>query len=127
LAKKRANTEDRLNAYEAAYRALAAQLGEVGFIWNGSIHRQTLTCGRSWCACHTDRAKRHGPYAYWGTKVKGKSVSRLLQPPEADLLEGWIQNRRKLEQIRSQMLALSGKVARLLLGKVRAKAVPSKA
>ena len=126
MARRRTDTEERLQKYAALYRELAVELGAVGYIWNGTVTREMLTCGRNDCACHKDRARRHGPYSYWRTKVAGKSVSRLLDPEEADLLEAWIQNRRKLERLRREMLAVSHKVARLLLGKVKAQAGTSR-
>jgi hypothetical protein len=105
----------RLEAHEESYRALAVQLSQVGYLWHGTVVRQTLTCGKSTCACHRDPRRRHGPYAYWSTKVKGRTVSRLLNPEEAVLYEEWIQNRRRIETIQRKMLGLSRRVAPLLL------------
>jgi len=111
----------RLESYERAYRELAGKLAQVGYLWNGSVTRQKLTCGKKTCACHKDPLRRHGPYAYWTTKVKGRTVSRLLRPEEADLYEEWIRNRRKLEGIRQKMLAISKKVAPLILKELRSR------
>jgi hypothetical protein len=105
----------RLEAHEETYRVLAAQLSQVGYLWHGTVVRQTLTCGKSTCACHRDPRRRHGPYAYWSSKVKGRTVSRLLKPEEAALYEEWIQNRRRIERIQRKMLSLSRRVAPLLL------------
>ena len=107
--------ERQLRAYEDTYRKLAAQLAEVGFIWPGTVVRQRLTCGKSRCACHDDEQRRHGPYVYWTTKVKGRTVSRRLGPKEAELITQWIQNRRQLDQTQRRMRAVSEKVAALLL------------
>ena len=116
---KRKSVEERLRNYERQYRELLATLAELGYVWNGSVTRQLLTCGKSSCACHRDPQRRHGPYAYWSTKLKGRTVSRLLRPEEADLYEGWIQNRRALKQTERRLLALSRKVAPLLLRKAK--------
>jgi hypothetical protein len=62
-----------------------------------------------------DPARRHGPYVYWSTKVRGRTVNRLLTPEEASLYSEWIENRRNLEQVRQELLKLSRKVAPLLL------------
>lgn len=105
----------RLRAYAQEYRRLAAELAETGYLWSGSITRQRLTCGKPACACHGDPARRHGPYAYWSTKVKGRTVSRLLSEEEAEFYEEWIENRRRLERLQREMLKLSKKVAPLLL------------
>jgi hypothetical protein len=114
---KRRSLEERLRDYERAYRELAGKLGDTGYLWKGTIVRQRLTCGKKNCACHRDEARRHGPYAYWSTKVNGRTVARLLTPEEADLYEEWIRNRRQLDKIQRRMLAISKKVAPLMLRK----------
>jgi hypothetical protein len=111
----RRSAEQRLHDYAQTYRQLAAQLAETGYLWPGSISEQRLTCGKPTCACHQDPARRHGPYVYWSTKVKGRTVNRLLTPEEASLYSEWIENRRNLEQVKQELLKLSRKVAPLLL------------
>jgi hypothetical protein len=118
----RRSAEQRLRDYAQAYRRLAAQLAETGYLWQGSITEQRLTCGKPSCACHQDPARRHGPYTYWSTKVKGRTVNRLLGSEEAGLYREWIENRRKLERAQRQLLKLSRKVAPLLLRQRRARA-----
>ena len=107
--------ERRLQAHRREHRALTAELSEVGFIWPGTVQRRTLTCGKSRCACHQDPQSRHGPYAYWTTKVGSRTVSRLLTQPEADLYEEWIENRRRIETMQRKMLAVSKKAAPAIL------------
>ena len=114
---KRRSIEERLTLYEQKYRELAAKLAKTGYLWKGTVVRQMLTCGKETCACREDDSRRHGPYPYWTTKVGGRTVSRLLRAAEADLYEEWIRNRRTLEKIERQMLALSKKVAPLMLRK----------
>jgi hypothetical protein len=107
--------ERRLQAQQREYRALTAKLSAVGFIWNGTVQRRVLTCGKSHCACHRDPQSRHGPYAYWTTKVRNRTVSRLLTDVEANLYEEWVDNRRRLEATQRKMLALSKKAAPAIL------------
>jgi len=64
--------------------------------------------------CHGDRARRHGPYVYWSTRVKGRMVNRLLKSDEAELYGSWIENRKKLENVHREMLELSRNMAPLL-------------
>ena len=109
------NLNYRMQTYIKEYRRLTARLSETGFIWPGHIQRRYLTCGKSNCVCHTDPEARHGPYAYWTSKKNKKTVSRLLRTEEADLLEEWIKNRRKLEVIIRQMKGLSQKAANVAL------------
>lgn len=112
---RRQELERRLQAQQREYRALTAELSDVGFIWTGTVQRRTLTCGKSQCACHQDLHRRHGPYAYWTTKVGNRTVSRLLTDVEADLYEEWVQNRRRLEATKKKMLAASKKAAPAIL------------
>ena len=106
---RRDDWKRRLTQYERAYRELAAKLTELGFMHEGSVVRQRLTCGKSACVCHTDPERRHGPYFYWTAKVKGRTVSRLLSKEEAELYEKWIRNRRGFREIQRKMLALAKK------------------
>ena len=109
------NLNKQLKAYSNKQKKLAGRLQEIGFIWPGNIQRRYLTCGKPYCACQKDPEARHGPYAYWTSKEDKKTVSRLLKPEEADLLEEWIENRRKLETIVRQMKELSGKAFKVAL------------
>jgi hypothetical protein len=109
VASKR-NLNERMQAYQEKYRKITAKLSDIGFIWPGHIQRRYLTCGKPNCVCHTDPEAKHGPYAYWTSKETGKTVSRMLRPEEADLLEQWIVNRRELEAVVRQMKGLSKKV-----------------
>jgi hypothetical protein len=116
----RRSLERRLQDYEEAYRELASQLAETGYLWPGSISVQRLTCGQPTCICHRDPERRHGPYTYWSTKVKGKTVNRLLKPEETTLYREWAENRRRMEKLQRRMVRLSQKVAPLLLRRLRA-------
>lgn len=120
----RKNLEARLERYDLERRRLVARLSDVGFVWHGSVHRSLLTCGKSNCRCHADPKARHGPYAYWTTKVEGKTVSRLLTPVEAELYEELIENRRRIDRVVRDLKGLSVKAARLIL-KLRTPANPS--
>jgi hypothetical protein len=122
---KRRDLERRLQEYARQYRELAAKLAQTGYLWKGTVVRQWLTCGKKTCACQHHRDRRHGPYAYWTTKVKGRTVSRLLSSAEANLYEEWMRNRRVLEKIGRQMLAISKKVAPLLLRKRKSEQQPA--
>lgn len=109
------NPNKHLEAYLEKHRKLTAKLSGIGFIWPGNIQRRYITCGKPYCACRKDPKSRHGPYAYWTSKEDKKTVSRLLSPEEADLLEEWIENRRKLVTIVRQMKELSQKAFKVAL------------
>ena len=88
----------RLERYERSYRALAAELAEIGLISQGSVVVRTTSCGKPGCRCQADPAQRHGPYYQWSRAIAGKTISRRLNQAEADLYRDQIANRRHLEQ-----------------------------
>lgn len=109
------NLNERMQKYIEQHRKLSTKLSGTGFIWPGHIHRSYLTCGKPNCLCRSDPKAKHGPYAYWTSKKNKKTVSRLLSPEEAYLLQEWIENRRKLEAIIRQMKAVAQKAVNVAL------------
>lgn len=105
----------RLGALARRYRTLRRKLAHIGYLAQGTIAESSLPCGNPSCRCRRNRRRRHGPYAYWTTKVKGRTVSRLLNPPEARLYKEWIQNRKRLYQTIQTMMEVSRDVAVVLL------------
>jgi len=109
----------RLEGLEGTYRALAQQLAvelaSVGFISPGSLVSRYTSCGKPGCRCQADPPRRHGPYYQWSRAVAGKTVSRRLTEAEADLYQGWIANRRRIEQLITQMEQTSAFAGDLLL------------
>ena len=109
----------RLEHLERRYRALAAELAAelatVGFISPGSVVCRYTSCGKPGCRCQGDPPQRHGPYYQWSRAVAGKTVSRRLTQAEAQLYQGWIANRRRIEQLIGQMEQTSATAADLLL------------
>lgn len=99
--------QDKLKTLQLKQQELARQLGTTDFIWNGSISKRFLTCGKPSCPCHRDTKAKHGPYYYWTTKKAGKTVSKLLTEQQAGILQQWINNRRELERILDDMQKLS--------------------
>jgi hypothetical protein len=108
-------TQSRLDAYERRYRALAAQLADVGYITSGSVALRYNQCGKSNCACQHDPTKRHGPYWHWTAKVDGKTVNRKLSEHEARLYQESIANDRHVRELLTQMRAVATKATQLLL------------
>src|SRR5450759_585665 len=93
----------QLQHYERTYRALAAELADVGFISPGSVVLRYTSCGKPGCRCQGDPPQRHGPYYQWSRAVAGKTVSRRLSEGEAGLYRSWIANPRRLARIVAQM------------------------
>ena len=94
---------------------LAASLAHMGYLWPGTVQRQMLTCGKPQCACHRDPRARHGPYYYWTSKKKGKTVSRKLTREEAEILQAWIENRRRADATLRRMMEVSKRALALTL------------
>lgn len=105
----------RLETYERRYRALAAELTNIGFISPGSLVTRETSCGKPGCRCQADPPRRHGPYYQWSRAVAGKTVSRRLNESEADLYRQWIANRRRLDRIVTEMGTLSAAAGEILL------------
>jgi len=110
-------TSDRqtLQRLHLLYRDLAARLAGIGFIWRGSITERWLTCGRADCECAKNPRARHGPYLYWTSKEKGRSIARLLHPPESHILQEWVNNRTEMDSILREMYRLSDKAFKIAL------------
>lgn len=105
----------RLETYERKYRALAAELADIGFISPGSLVLRETSCGKAGCRCQGDPPRRHGPYYQWSHAVAGKTVSRRLDEREAELYRDWIANRRHLAQIVTEMEKTSAAAGEILL------------
>jgi hypothetical protein len=100
---------------QARYRALAAELAEIGFLARGSVIATTTTCSSKGCHCRTDPARRHGPYWQWSRSVGGTTRTQRLSETEASLFREWIANRRRAEQILAELEELSAQAAPALL------------
>jgi hypothetical protein len=109
---------NRLEGHERTYRALVAELADIGFISLGSVVVRTTSCGKPGCRCQGDPPQRHGPYYQWSRAVAGKTVSRRLDEREAGLYRGWIANRRRLERIIDRMEQVSAEAGEILLRQV---------
>jgi len=108
-----------LERYQRTYRALAeelaTELATIGFISPGSVVVRYTSCGKPGCRCQANPPQRHGPYYQWSRAVAGKTVSRRLDEREAALYRDWIANRRRLEQIITQMEQTSTAAGEILL------------
>ncbi len=112
---RRSSSAEQLAEYERRYTEIAAQLPGIGLISSGSVTRRYTRCGTAGCRCCADPPKLHGPYFQWTTKVKGKTVTRRLNPAEAALYREWIANNRHLRQLVEQMRQVAAKAEELKL------------
>jgi hypothetical protein len=98
------------------YRALAAELADIGFVARGSVVAATTTCSSKGCRCQTDPARRHGPYWQLSRSSGGTTRTRRLSAAEAQLYQAWIANRQRAEAVLDELEALSVEAAASLLG-----------
>jgi hypothetical protein len=109
------STAQRLSRLQRRYRALAAELADVGYIATGSITRRHTRCGNPNCRCRSDPPQMHGPYWQWTAKVDGKTVTRRLSQVEAELYQQWIDNDRQLRAITAQMREVAAEATDLIM------------
>lgn len=109
------STSHRLAALQRRYRALAAQVADVGYIAAGSITHRYTRCANTNCRCRADPPQMHGPYWQWSAKIDGKTITRRLSQPEADLYREWIDNNRQLRAITAQMRQVAAEASDLIL------------
>jgi len=104
-----------LAALQRRYQASRNQLLEVGLIASGSLIQRYTVCANTGCHCHHDTPQRHGPYWQYTRKLDGKTVTARLTSQQAERYREWIDNRRKLDQIITEMDQSSQQIRDLLL------------
>ena len=90
-------------------RRLAARLGDVEQVLNGSLVEQTRRCGKPQCRCATGEG--HGPYSYFAPRPAGRG--RLGYVP-ADLVAAVRVLLRRGEQVEAVLAQISAINAELL-------------
>ena len=108
---------DDLDQLARRYRALAARLGELGYISPGSLVRRYTTCGKPGCRCQASPPQPHGPYYQLTRKIAGKTTTRRLTSDQAARYAEWISNQRELRRTVAEMEEVSRQAAELLLSK----------
>jgi hypothetical protein len=84
-----------------------AEIAKIGFCLPGSLVERTTRCGTPNCRCHTDPSHRHGPYPSWTRRVGGKTVTRTLNPQQAQRYRPLFDNTRRLRGLIDELEALS--------------------
>lgn len=101
----------------ARYRALTAELAQIGFIARGSVVAATTTCSSKGCHCRTDPARRHGPYWQLSRSSGGTTRTRRLGEAEVRLYQAWIAERHRVEAILAELDELSTQAAAAILSR----------
>lgn len=92
---------------EAHKKRILDEIAQLGFCLPGSVVERTSRCGNSTCRCHTDPARRHGPYRSWTRKVQGKTVTRRLSDDQLKRYQPWFDNARRLRHLVAELESLS--------------------
>lgn len=89
------------------YEQLKQQLLTLGLVRPGSLVRRYMPCGKLGCRCMATPPILHGPYYQWTYRLRGKTITRRLNPEQAAQCEVWIQNYRKLRALSRRLVGLS--------------------
>jgi hypothetical protein len=109
-ARRRGVTPATLQGLAAPVRELARWLGRRGaqtYVLPAGVLRTAHRCGNPGCHCHADPPQLHGPYLTWTRKVDNKTVTRTLDPAQAEQLRPLLDNSRRLRELVSEFEALA--------------------
>jgi hypothetical protein len=100
------------------FQELKRGLDHLDYFCKGTVLKRMTKCGRAYCPCRSDPAKRHGPYFELTYKANGKTVNVRLSPEAAPLYKAASAQFRKLkatlqrlEKISQAVLKLQAKIA----------------
>lgn len=86
-------------------------LGDFDLVLPGTVRKLFMRCGKSGCACHTDKKARHGPYHLWDRKIGKKLSSKMLSKNDLGDVKKGIEARKKLEALVAEAIRLSQEIA----------------
>jgi hypothetical protein len=86
---------------------ITAEIAALGLPLPGSLVERRTRCGNTGCKCHADPPQLHGPYLTWTRKVDNKTVTRTLDPEQAERLRPLLNNSRRLRELVSEFEALA--------------------
>ncbi len=92
---------------QAKKRRIEKALSEAGLALYGSVEIRRTRCGNKTCACQTNPDKLHGPYIVWTRKVKGKTVTRVLNDEQLADYQPLIDNSRRVRELVSELHELT--------------------
>ena len=109
-----ATVERQLARLRARFAQAAREVEDIGFVLKGSVIQRYRRCSSVGCHCRADPPQLHGPYWQWSSKVKAKTVSRLLNDEQARRYQQWIDNGKRLEEIVQELYGLSDQADAIL-------------
>lgn len=93
--------------YAQRFQELKTELAQIGYFSKGTLLTRRMKCGKPQCACHTQPAKRHGPYYEWTYKAQGKTVNVRLSKQAVPLYRAAAKQYRRLKSILGRLEKLS--------------------
>lgn len=103
----RAPSSSALEKHAHRFQELKLELEQIGYFCKGTVLKRMTKCGRTYCACATDRTKRHGPYFELTYKLDGKTVNVRLSPEAAPLYKAASTQFRKLKATLNRLEKIS--------------------
>lgn len=94
-------------AVERRRARISAEIAALGPPLPGSLVERRTRCGNRGCRCHADPPQLHGPYLTWTRKVDNKTVTRTLNPDQAERLRPLIDNARRLRELVAELETLA--------------------
>jgi len=86
---------------------LKQELQRVDLFCKGTVLARRMKCGQPGCPCHTDPAKRHGPYWEWTYKAAAKTVNVRLTAAAGPLYKAASQQYRRLKSLLNRLEKVS--------------------
>ena len=92
---------------EQRFLELKQELQKLEFFCKGTVLARHMKCGQAACPCHSDPAKRHGPYWEWTYKAQAKTVNVRLSPSAGPLYQAASRQHRRLKSLLIRLESLS--------------------
>jgi hypothetical protein len=109
---KRSQQTEDLDHYAQRFLELKREFQHLECFCKGTVLRRMVKCGKAYCACRDDPAKRHGPYFEWTYKAKGRTVNVKLTVETMPVYRAASQEYRKLKLLLNRLERLSQTVLR---------------
>ena len=91
----------------ARFAELRQELQKLEYFCRGTVLERRMKCGQPACPCHSDPAKRHGPYWEWTYKAGAKTINVRLQPAAGPLYRAASQQYRRLKSLLKRLETIS--------------------
>jgi hypothetical protein len=97
-----------MRALLARRRRLAARLGDVEQVLEGSLVEQTRRCGKPGCRCVEGRP--HGPYAYFTPKAAGRGQSKYVPSSLVAAVRAGLARGEQVEAVLAEISAINAEL-----------------